>query len=164
MFWIILLVAVFTSTFSSAEIIDLGTYGSTCEIKQTSDYFFKGGDITQDFLLSFPKTDFSYKPRLTLNPTLEEKIIYKPGAFNKKIFIFGALDENSKLLSKNVNADYALCVNFTSVKDIVTFRAENDLKMPIQLANEETLKYLQIDSYPALITIKGSGEDAKDSN
>ncbi len=164
MFWIIFIILLFSPSVHADEIIDLGTYGTICDLKQDIPFFdIKLKSNQWDISPTFIK-DLSYKPSLLNNSALVEKDITKEGGSGQRIFIFGAKDDISKIVGKNINANYAVCVNYDSINDIALFREETGLRIPIQLANDEILSFLQVNSYPLIITIRESGEDESNNN
>ncbi len=164
MSWMTLLVLLISSTAYAAEIIDLGTFSSVCDLPDDVPESKINIKTEKHIDFNIPKGELFFKPRLLVNSTVSQKTIFKTGATNIRIFVFGAKDEYSKTAIKEFNVDYAICVNFESIKDIADFRKETGLKIPIQIATEETLKFLEIDSYPSIIVLRGSEKDESNSH
>jgi len=141
---------IFYSCANAQEIIDLGTNGGTCEMD------FQSAPIVEtqvpemfnepSFTAHLEKwTEGSYtKPR----PSMLKPYI------GKSIFVFGANDAASEAAAAKVQADMGLCVDYTGLKDISSFRERTKITFPVQLANDYIVQVFNLKSYPVLVKVK----------
>jgi len=145
---------VYISPVLAMNIIDLGSYGFTCQAQKLPDFHQIYSDADS---FSLEHIDFSYRPKGLTKGAREElqfKLKGAPNSLNNKtIFVFSALDDNSVLRAKTVHADYGVCIAYNSLDDIKHFREASGVTFPIQLGNDDTISFFKIQSYPALITI-----------
>jgi len=145
---------------NAEEIVDLGSYGFVCEekiniIKQGHSNYIN----THSKLINFDKSvdlSFIHEPVKELS-SREKMVSFKTGGkgINKKIkiFVFSATDQLSIEKAKNITADYGLCIKYSSINDIGSFREKTGVVFPIQLGNKDIVEYLKISEYPAIVTI-----------
>lgn len=149
---------------SIKSIKELGTFGFVCEERAEKINIIDPGVNSSILQTKIEKINLNFKPKLKINSELGLKTINIPGIQNKKIFIFGVDDVNSKDAAKSIKADYGVCIRYDSINDIDTFRQETGIKFPVQLGNDGIIRFLKIDSYPTLISIEGSNENIKKDN
>ena len=149
-------------SYAKEETIDLGETGFTAQVqvRETGkDYFAKSiaNNIRPDITLRPP--NLFYKSTL---PKHEGSPVTKHISFRKnsglpmgtKIFIFSCYDEESLRVASTVNFGYGLCIEYKSINDIEEFKKILNLKQPITMSNDETVKVFGVSSYPALITVR----------
>ena len=144
------------------DTVDLGETGFTSkvQVRETGkDY------LTQKISVNIPQNmtlkllSMFYKTSL---PKHEGPFVTRHISFRKnpslpigtKIFVFSCYDEESLRVASIVNFGYGLCIEYKSINDIEEFKKILNLKQPITMSNDETVKAFGVSSYPALITVR----------
>lgn len=164
MLLVFLFLLIFSSPAFADSVKDLGTFGFVCGEQDVKTDIFDSRANSPILQTKVNEINFGFKPKLEINLELGLKTINILGVQDRKIFVFGADDSNSKDAAKSIKADYGICIRYDSVNDIDTFRGETGIKFPVQLGNDEIIRFLKIDSYPALISIEGSKEKFENKN
>jgi len=141
---------IFSPWAKSQDTIDLGNLGGTCEIT------FQSAPVVD---AQFPQTikEPSFAARLEKwtngSYTQPRPDMLKP-YIGKSIFVFGANDAASEAAATKVRADLGLCVDYTGLKDVSSFRERTKISFPVQLANDYTVSVFNLKSYPVLVKVK----------
>ena len=138
------------SCANAQDIIDLGTDGGTCAM------VFQSPPIVDT---QVPPT--SNEPSFTAHLekwtegtyTAARPDMLKP-YIGKSIFVFGANDAASEAAATKVQADMGLCVDYTGLKDISSFRERTKITFPVQLANDYIVQVFNLKSYPVLVKVE----------
>jgi hypothetical protein len=140
----------FYSCANAQEITDLGTDGGTCEM------VIQPAPIVD---AQIPQTvnEPSYAAHLEKwtegSYTEPRPDILKP-YIGKSIFVFGANDAASEAAAIKVQADMGICVDYTGLKDVSSFRERTKITFPVQLANDYIVQVFGLKSYPVLVKVK----------
>ncbi len=164
MYLIIFFILFITTAAQGNQIKDLGSYGFVCEERIEKINIIDHRVNSPILQTKIEKINLSFNPKLKVNSELNLKTMNIPSAQDRKIFVFGVDDPNSKDAAKSIKADYGICIRYDSVNEIDAFRLETGIKFPVQLGNDEIIKFLKIDSYPTLISIEGSNKNSEKNN
>ena len=161
LFFSVMLSGSMSLSYAKEDTTDLGETGFTAQVqvRETGkDYLTQNipVNISQNIILK-PPTIF-YKSSLPKHgrPSVTRHISFRKNPslpIGTKIFVFSCYDEESLRVASIVNFGYGLCIEYKSINDIEEFKKILNLKQPITMSNDETVKAFGVSSYPALIKV-----------
>ena len=162
LFFLVMLSGSMSFSYAKENTIDLGDTGFTAQVqvRETGkDYLTQNipVNIPQNIILKPP--NIFYKSSLPKHgrPSVTRHISFRKNPslpIGTKIFVFSCYDEESLKVASTVSFDYGLCIEYKSADDIRDFKKDLNLKQPIAMSNDETVKAFGVSAYPALITVR----------